>query len=174
MKEQNNTKIKITPDQFDENILHMEIGGTSGNPENPEKVVIINTLEEGDITEANKNLDNAKAIEPLVIYSSEDDLIKAVDYRNHIGLLIKLNKIKRLQLEVNGKQLDIKSSPIKENNKDYVVQLKRDGNNWKENLHVQGTMSIRTGNKKMLGLIEEVDKMQIIKIPNNPLFIVNI
>ena len=42
--------IKITQDAYDKNVLHMELGGTSGNPENPEKVVVINTLEDGEIT----------------------------------------------------------------------------------------------------------------------------
>lgn len=168
--------IKITQDAYDKNVLHMELGGTSGNPENPEKVVVINTLEDGEITRANREIDKVEYKEPTMIYCDNDsnDLIKVVDYKNHIALLVKLNKIKRVQLEVNGKQLDIKSSPIAENNKDYVIQIRRDGNDWKENLCVDGLLTIRTGQKSFMGLVEKTQKLQITKRPNSPVFMLDV
>lgn len=151
----------------------MELGGTSGNVEN---VVILNTMTEEEILDANKIINDIEYRESTIIYYDEgtNDLIKVVDYRNHIALLVRLNKIKRAQLEINDKKVDIKSSPILENNKDYVIQMKRDGNDWKENMCIDGLLTVRTGRRKHLGLVEETHKVQVSKIQNSPVFILNI
>lgn len=164
--------VKITQDACDENLLHMELGETSSNTE---KVVVINTMSNDDIAKANKEIDKVKHREPTIIYYDKgtNDLIKVVDYKNHIALLVKLNKIKRVQIEINGKQVDIKSSPIPENNKDYVIQIRRDSNDWKENMFIDGLLTVRTGHKKCLGLIEETQKVQVTKRPNSPVFILD-